>query len=179
MGVKISARGIIVLLVIAGLGLLAGLRLYSAGIGRGKTPTIPPEAQSAPVEQQEAQYVEITSAPRDFFAESRLERERIRSRQMELLQAIAESKDSSPQAKAGAQAEMLALTGRMEKEARVEALIQSRGFARVLVFLGEESCDVIVETDGLTPLGARQIGDIVTRVCGLPPEKVTIAEHKS
>ncbi|HHV63058.1 MAG TPA: SpoIIIAH-like family protein [Firmicutes bacterium] len=118
------------------------------------------------------------AGPRDFFAESRLERDRARSRRMELLHAMLEGSPEGSQERAAIQRELLRLSAAMESEERIEALIKAKGYADAVVFVSDNSCDIIIETSGLTQVDARQIGDIAARTTGLGPQAVTITEKR-
>lgn len=126
-----------------------------------------------------AQEVLSGGIEQDFFAEARLERDRVRSRRIELLEEISHSEDSTQESKTRAEQDLVSLTSRMEKEARAEALIRAKGFKDALVYINDNSCDVIVATSGLTAVIASQIGDIVSRIAGIPLDRISIIEHKS
>ncbi|NPV52547.1 MAG: SpoIIIAH-like family protein [Firmicutes bacterium] len=121
----------------------------------------------------------MAAGPRDFFAESRLERDRARSRRMELLQDMLESSPEGSQERAAIQRELLRMSAAMENEERIEALIRARGYVDAVVFVSDNSCDIIVETSsGLTQVDARQIGDMAARTTGLAPQTITITERR-
>ncbi|NPV79784.1 MAG: SpoIIIAH-like family protein [Firmicutes bacterium] len=153
------------------LAVVVAARMYLS-----RTPSPQEESEPASLPAQEALSGGIEQ---DFFAEARLERDRVRSRRIELLEEISHSQESTQESRTRAEQDLASLTSRMEKEARVESLLRAKGFKDALVYINDNSCDVIVATSGLTAAVASQIGDIVSRVAGIPLDRISIIEHKS
>jgi len=113
----------------------------------------------------------------DFFAEYRLERSRARSRNVETLRQILADEEASDQARAAASMQLVDLSKRTEAEAEAEALIRARGYKDALVFVREDTCDVVVSGPELTRADAEQIGDITARCLGVELDRITIVER--
>ncbi len=114
------------------------------------------------------------SASSAFFAEYRLEREKNRSREVEMWEDIINSQNAEQTFKELAQKELVKIVALTEKEMIIESLIVSRGFNDALVFLTDDSATVIVETKTLTQQQVAQIQDIVVRKTKLDPAGIKI-----
>lgn len=109
-----------------------------------------------------------------FFTEGRMERDRARSQQMELLKELIAQPQASAEARARAEAELLALSRRAAQEAEIENLLRARGFRDALVYLYSNSAVVVVRAGSLTPAQVAQVADAVSRVAGIPFESVSV-----
>ena len=114
----------------------------------------------------------------DFFIEYRLERDRARSEQINILQEIVNNPNSGQASKKEAQRKILAVTDKMEKELEIESLIRARGYRDALAYIHEQAVDVIIHTDGLAKEDVAKIGDIIVKVTGFNTENVTIIEKR-
>lgn len=173
--------------LLAGLWALLGLSLLWAGWqgwpeadkrrGEGEVPaagltqsverfvTPPPSSQA-----KEATSKEDMS----FFVDYRLDRERARSRQLEVLREVINSPQSSAETRKAAQEKLLALSQGMTQEVEVENLIRAKGFKDAAVYLDGKGATVVVQSPHLTPEEARRIADLVTRSTGVPEQNVVI-----
>ncbi len=108
------------------------------------------------------------SYPDDYFAQARLEREAIRSRQKEDLEQLTSSTESNSEGTTIVQEEYLNLMKRSDMEATIESLIKQRGFKDVVAILGTTgSVDLVVKADSLSDAQTAQISDIVMRHAGV------------
>ncbi|MFZ5353559.1 MAG: SpoIIIAH-like family protein [Bacillota bacterium] len=114
------------------------------------------------------------SASAAFFAEYRLEREKNRSREVEMWEDIINSQNTEKTFKEMAQNELVKIVALTEKEMIIEKLIISRGFNDALVFITDDSATVIVETKELNQQQVAQIQDIVVRKTKLDPSAIKI-----
>lgn len=114
------------------------------------------------------------SANAAFFAEYRLERDKNRSKEVEMWQDIINSESSEQTFKELAQQELVKIVALTDKEMIIENLIISRGFNDALVFITDDSASVIVEAKELTQPQVAQIQDIVVRKTKLDPTAVKI-----
>lgn len=81
----------------------------------------------------------------DFFIEYRLDRERTRGRQIELLREIINSSAASEQARQKAQEELLAITDKLAREMELEHLLRARGYRDATVCIEGKGVTVIVQ----------------------------------
>ena len=65
---------------------------------------------------------------RDFFVEYRLQRDRVRASEIEMLERMIENPNISPEGKKKAEAQLLALTAAMEEELLVENMLKAEGY---------------------------------------------------
>lgn len=116
----------------------------------------------------------IETASSSFFSEYRLERDKNRSKEVEMWQDIINSDKAEENFKNMAQQELVKIVALTEKEMIIENLIVARGFNDALVFLTDDSATVIVEAKELTPANIAQIQDIVVRKTKLDPKDIKI-----
>ncbi|MGQ9531265.1 MAG: SpoIIIAH-like family protein [Desulfotomaculales bacterium] len=110
----------------------------------------------------------------DFFAEYRLERERMRSRQVELLEGLADSSRSGEETRRKAQEQLLEISRAMAREVEVEQLLRAKGFADAVVSLRGDAATVVVKAPHVTGEEAVRISDLVGRGAGIPARNVFI-----
>jgi len=115
---------------------------------------------------------------KEFFQDYKLERDQIRSKQIERYREMINSPNYGEAAREQAQKKMLELTDKMEGEMEIESLIRARNFNDALAFIHDDSVDVIVETDGLKENDVKIIGDIIVKTTGFNFDDVTIIEKK-
>jgi stage III sporulation protein AH len=111
----------------------------------------------------------------EFYAAYKLERDRVRSVQAELLRSAAMDKSLSESRRAQLTEELMTLLRKNEQEVETEALLQAKGFADAVVVLGTSGATVVVPSV-LSAKEAAEIGELVSRVCGTAPEHITIMD---
>ncbi len=141
------------------------------GTEEGAGPSLPLASDFAPAP-------EPTFAARwSFFDEFRLERERERAAQLEIIAGVADDPDADPEARRQAQAALLAAASRARREFDAESMIVARGYADAVVSLEEGGASVVVKSGRLEEAGAQAIGDIVARATGVSLGRITIVER--
>lgn len=110
------------------------------------------------------------------FSEYKLERERMRSRQMELLQNFAYDPESDSTRRAGAQQELQAFIEKISRETEIENLLKAKGYVDGLAILDQEAITVVVPVT-LTREEAARIGELVQRMTGIRLERITIVDE--
>ncbi|WP_051276580.1 SpoIIIAH-like family protein [Desulfovirgula thermocuniculi] len=129
-------------------------------------PALPPEgpqAREAPDKEEIA-----------FFVDYRLDRERARSRQVEVLREVINNPQSSAEARKAAQEKLLALSQGMAQEVEVENLIRAKGFKDAAVYLDGKGATVVVRAAHITSEEARRIAELISRSTGVPEQNVVI-----
>ncbi len=131
-------------------------------------------AATADASAQPAQAVQTS----DYFAQSRLSREQARDEAISILKETVESDKSNDKAKSEASDKISALAENSVQEARVESLIKAKGYAEAVVFIGEDSVNVIVQPPktGFEAADASKIRDIVVTETGMGADKIKIVE---
>lgn len=115
-----------------------------------------------------------TLPAREFFIEYRLERDRIRSQQIDLLREIVNNPNSPETTRQEAQRRLLTISQALDTEMKIENLIKAENFKDVAVFIQDKSATVIVQTPTITSLDRKHLTDITVRLTGLSPENVVI-----
>lgn len=113
-----------------------------------------------------------------FFIQSRLDRDKNRSFYIETLNSIVSDEKVDPEVRKMAQNEMITLIKRSETERIIENLIKAKGFKDALVIMSDESVNVIVNAEKLTPAQVAQIKDIVCREAKVKMDKIKIIEKQ-
>lgn len=110
----------------------------------------------------------------DYAVEVKLNREQVRSKNKENLQAIIDDKSLTDQQKKSAVDEMVNITETSRKEADAEMLLAAKGFKDVVVSMGDSSCDVVLNMGKVTEAKRAQVEDIVKRKTGVSSDKIVI-----
>jgi stage III sporulation protein AH len=114
-------------ILIAGVLILAILLLQSGRDEDQLSPDSPEENQLQTANEGSIPPENMTLSADDFFAEYRVERERVRGRQIEMLREVLNSpvmKEAQPEAAL----ELINISAKMEKELQTEGIIKSNGF---------------------------------------------------
>ena len=83
--------------------------------------------------------------------------------------------DLTPEARDAIQAELFSLIEREEVEKQAEGLLVARGLSDALVYIANQSAEVIVP-DVIDREDAGRIGDLVARVAGVSLDRITIVD---
>lgn len=128
--------------------------------------------QERSILEQDAQLQELSAE--EFFIEYRLERDRTRSRQIELLQNIVNNPNSSESERKEAQKKILEISTTLEQELKLENLIKAKGYQDAALFIQPASVIVIVYAPNFDTNDATKISDLVSRTTGHKLEQITI-----
>lgn len=115
-----------------------------------------------------------TDSAEKFFAEYRLERDRLRGQQSELLERLVNDPKTGEAARVEANRKMIALTDALGKELQVETMLKAKNYTDAIVFLQEGAVTVIVQTLSLTPTDITRISDLVSRATGKSAQEMVI-----
>ena len=116
----------------------------------------------------------VTSGDSDYAAKVKLNREQVRSKNKETLQAIIDNDSLDESKKKDAVNEMITLTDIAEKESNAEMMLEAKGFTDVVVSITEDSCDVVLNMGEVTDAKRAQVEDIVKRKTNVSAENVII-----
>ncbi len=115
----------------------------------------------------------------DYFAQSRLSREKARDEAISILKDSLQSDSATEAAKQVAAEQISAYADHSVAEARIESLIKAKGYPEAVVFLSEDGVNVIVKPKGesIETADAALIQDIVTSetVCSVAQIKIVEA----
>lgn len=114
----------------------------------------------------------------DYFAQSRLSREKARDEAISILKETVESSAADESAREAASAKISVLAENSVKEARVESLIKAKGYAEAVVLIGDDRLSVIVKppTGGFGAADAATIKDIIVSETAFAADQITIVE---
>ncbi len=110
----------------------------------------------------------------EFFVECRLDRDRVRSEQIETLKEIAAQPDSSSEVRDSAQKDLMQLTENISKETELEKLVMARGYNDAAVMILPRSATVVVQVRSLPPSELDQIRALVAKTTGLDAGSVFV-----
>ena len=112
----------------------------------------------------------VTSGDSDYAAKVKLNREQVRSKNKETLQAIIDNDSLDESKKKDAVNEMITLTDIAEKESNAEMMLEAKGFTDVVVSMN----DVVLNMGEATDAKRAQVEDIVKRKTGVSADKIVI-----
>lgn len=110
----------------------------------------------------------------DFFAEYRLERERVRGRQIEMLQEIINNQSSETEARQAASLRLVEISEFMEKEMKIEHLVKSKGFSECVVIIQPESSTLVVHAASLRLDKEEELRKMVSKLIPCSEEDLCI-----
>ncbi len=111
----------------------------------------------------------------NYFAQTKMDREVSRGKDIETMKGITNDQLASKEAKAKAQEKMLKIVDLNKKEANIESLIKGKGFSdAIALFADDGSVDIVVKAPAISKSDAAKIADIVVRQGNVPFEKIVI-----
>ena len=114
-----------------------------------------------------------------YFSATQVSRQRARDEAMEVLRTVLESEEAVEAVKGQALSDISRIALEIEREANIETLITSKGFAQCVAVVNGESANIIVSSDGLLPNEIAQINEIVYEQAGILPANIRIIEKNS
>lgn len=112
----------------------------------------------------------------EFFVEYRLERERIRSKELDLLQQMINNPNTSSDSKREAELKIMQLKELMELELNVESSLVALGYNHAILFFQNGNANVVVNAEALTREEKAHIAEIVSKAAGVERYQVSITE---
>ena len=114
-----------------------------------------------------------------FFVEYRLQRDRVRANEQEMLTQMINNPNVSPEAKKQAEEQYLAQIKLMEQELMVENMLKANGYKDAIFFLKAGAVNVVVQADSIGEKEFLQIAEIVSSVTGVAMDKIAVTEHNN
>lgn len=111
-----------------------------------------------------------------FFVEYRLERDRVRGQELEMLNDIISNAHAGVETRREAELQVLKLVELMEKELIIENMLKAQGYADAIFFGGKEGFTIMIHTETLSEEEYWQIAEMVGAVAGVPREKVQVIQ---
>lgn len=109
-----------------------------------------------------------------IFMEYRLQRDRVRDQEIEMLEAMIENPEISQKSKEEAESMLLELIQLMEHELLIENMVKAQGFEDAIFFYRKRVATVMVKKKDLSEAEFLQIADTVTGVMEIPREDVQV-----
>ncbi|MHB9096018.1 MAG: SpoIIIAH-like family protein, partial [Eubacteriales bacterium] len=132
------------------------------------------EKRQAAGEQKKNGFDGKTARQNEFFVEYRLERDRTRSQQLDLLREIVNNQNSPDETRKEAQRRLLAISQAIDTEMKLENLIKAENFKDTVVFVQDKSATVIIQAPVLTPMDKNRLTEIAVRVTGLQASSIVV-----
>lgn len=114
----------------------------------------------------------------DYFATARLSRKQSRDSAISMLQEAEQDENASEEVCNEASETLQVLAGYTVAETQIENLVTAKGYADCVVFMGSESCSVVVAAgaEGLTATDVAKIKDIVVNETNYSAGQIKIME---
>ena len=117
-----------------------------------------------------------TSAQEDsYFAQSRLDRDKMYSQMLDNYQKILETNNLSSEEKKTAQEEIKRINNEKNAIMIAENLIKTKGFQDIVIFVNNGNVTGVVQKDKLDEKDIAQIQNIITRELNAKTNKITIS----
>ncbi|MDD2496657.1 MAG: SpoIIIAH-like family protein [Desulfitobacteriaceae bacterium] len=110
----------------------------------------------------------------DFFVNYRMDREKIRSQQVEILKEIIDNPHTGSAAREKAQEDLLGLTKTVENELKLENLIKAKQYQDAAVFISPDIVTVVVKGKSIDETDSMRIIDFVSNTTGHSDDEVII-----
>ena len=132
------------------------------------------------IETQENTSIETTqnTIENDYFASSRLEREKMYSQMLDSYQTILESSEISDAQKEVSQTEINKINNTKNAIMIAENLLKTKDIEDIILLVNDKSINVVVKTDKLSQDKVAQIQNIVSREMNAEIDNIHIAEYK-
>ena len=113
-----------------------------------------------------------------YFIESKLERDKKRSEMVTSLNNIIDDRNTNEETRAQALDIKLNTITNTEKETFMENMIMAKGFDDAIVYLSDQSINIVVNSENLTAKDVAQIVDIVQRETDIAMDDIIIMNRK-
>jgi stage III sporulation protein AH len=114
----------------------------------------------------------------NFFSEYRLERERVRGKEIGLLREIANNPTSDKTARDTACLKLVEVAEKAEMEMQAEAMIKSQGFRDCAVIIASKSTTVMIESNSIKIEHQEEIRKAVSIATGSVEKNISIVKRQ-
>ncbi|QUH20694.1 SpoIIIAH-like family protein [Alkaliphilus sp. B6464] len=135
-------------------------------------------AQATDIEISETVTSKKLMKSNTYFIESKLERDKKRSEMISNLNDIINGQNTSEEIRDQAVSMKLSTITSTEKEVFIENMIMAKGFNDVIVYLSDQSINIVVSSDNLTEKDVAKIVDIVNRETDIAMDNIIIMSKK-
>ncbi len=113
-----------------------------------------------------------------YFAQARLDKQQSRDEAAQVLAAMYQGGDMTPDELSAVSANAKNLSDLIESEGRIETLLKAQGFSDALCYLSDNGANIIVKTEGLDAVGAAKIKSTLLSEVEVASDSITIVEVK-
>ncbi|NLM03570.1 MAG: SpoIIIAH-like family protein [Clostridiales bacterium] len=113
-----------------------------------------------------------------YFIANKLERDKKRSEMVSQLNDIIDNELTTNDIRDQAQALKLEMISNTEKEILIENMLMAKGFTNAIVYITDDSINVVVNSDVLKDKDVAQIVDIIRRETDILMDNITIMNKK-
>lgn len=114
----------------------------------------------------------------NYMMQAKLEKEQLRSQNMEQLQSIIDNEQLSEKEKQKAVDSVVEMKKQMEMENSITELLKAKGYENILVTISEQQADVILPDSELNDNAKIQIENVVKRKTGYDVKQIIITPAK-
>ncbi len=122
--------------------------------------------------------VETVTDTGGYFEQARLDKETSRSKSLEILNQTASNESFDEEIRKKAGDKILSAAENVEKEAAIESVAQSKGYAEICVYIEDDTANVSVRKDGFSQDDVAVLTDIITDQTDLGAQNIRIIEVK-
>lgn len=134
--------------------------------------------KNAPIVKSNNQTVEHFTDSISFFAEYRMERERIRGKQIELLREIINNEANDNKAREAASLRLVQISKDIENEMKIENMVKSRGYKECVVIFAPANTVVVIQSDHPDDEQEHEAGKLVSDAIGTDQGKIKVILRK-
>ena len=116
----------------------------------------------------------IKEASGGFFHEYRLNRDRLRSQQVEMLQDIIKNSSSDAKSREAAAMRLVDITAAMEKERKAENLIKAEGYQECVIMFQADSTTIVLQSPPMQAQQIKRVKELVGQVVNSSPDKLAL-----
>ena len=119
-----------------------------------------------------------TPTAEEYFKQARESREAAREEAVQTVKDLLSDVKVTDEQKQTATAEVIAITKAIEQESNIESLIKAKGFSDCVVYIADDSCSVVVQSDSLTVQDTAKISQVVTSQADISAQNINIVTVK-
>lgn len=109
-----------------------------------------------------------------FFNEYRLNRDRLRSKQVEMLQDIIKNSSSDAKSRDAAALRLVDITNAMEKELKAENLLKAEGYQECVIMVQADSTTIVLQSPPMQPQQIKRVKELVGQAINSSPDKLSL-----
>lgn len=113
-----------------------------------------------------------------FFSEYRMERERVRGKQIELLRNIANNPNREQKVRDSASLKLVQIADDLAREMQTETLIKAKGYKECAVILEPEGMTIILDKNILSEGQKAELLELCSAVSGIDQKKIAITSRQ-